>query len=640
MENKELNELNPTQNESVQSENNTETPETVVPALEESNPEPKVSIETEPLESTDDTAEETSEKVTDASEETFEEETESVEAENSAVPEIVKGLEDFEALVAKVNAIADGCDWQNGGYLIKEIKAAWALLPVPEGKTDAYKDLEKQLHTAEEAYFQRRTTHYAEMDKKRKENLEAKRSLLEKIEKLIERKKWMAQGELRSIQNKWEQIRYVPQEFIDELNEKYESLLEIFERNRVEFLVKKKEQEEQNLEGKLYIIDRLEHLIASITETVDDWAQLDHEFEELMKEWRKVGRVTAEKSDEVWNEFKRLKDEFFAKKLELNTEYRKELEANEKKKRSLIQKAQSLLKTDDLAEAAREINKLHKDWKEIGNVAPDKADELWNEFKAASDAFNNYKNEHLDEIKDQEKTNYDLKVKLCEKAEELAELEDWKQANQQFQKLMDEWKQIGPVPRRKTKKVWQRFKKAMDNFYARKRQQQKNIRSEEKSNLQKKRDLIEKVKALHEAEDAAAALAEVKQIQAEFNAIGFVPIKMKDKVYKMFKDACDVIYKRSREQYRGASTGYNSRSDKRDSFPKSQKLNKLKKQAEKLNETILNYADTKTFIKPNKKGLALRDEIDTKIAQLEQELNAINAEIEEIKADLELEKNQ
>lgn len=640
MENKELNELNPTQNETVQSENNSETPETVVPALEESDPELMVTTETEPTVSRNDTAEETSEKITDASEENLEVETESVEAENSASHEIVEGLGVFEALVAKVNAIADGRDWQNGGHLIKEIKAAWALLPVPEGKIDAYKELEKQLHTAEEVYFQRRTAHYAEMEKKRKENLEAKRSLLEKIEKLIERKKWMAQGELRSIQNKWEQIRYVPQEFVNELNEKYESLLEIFERNRVEFLVKKKEQEELNLEGKLYILDRLKHLIASITETVDDWDQLDHEFEELLKEWRKVGRVSAEKSDEVWKEFKRLKEEFYAKKLEFNTEYRKELEANEEKKRILIQKAQALLKTDDLAEAARQINKLHKDWKKIGNVAPDKADELWNEFKAASDAFNKYKNEHLDEIKNQEKANYELKVKLCEKAEELAELEDWKQANQQFQKLMDEWKQIGPVPRRKTKKVWQRFKKAMDNFYARKRQQQKIIRLEEKRNLQKKRELIEKVKALHEAEDVGAALAEVKKIQAEFNAIGFVPIKMKDKVYKMFKDACDVIYKRSREQYRGESAGYNSGSDKKDSFYKTQKLNKLKKQAEKLNETILNYADTKTFIKPNKKGLALRDEIDNKIAQLQQELNAINAEIEEVKADLGLEKNQ
>ncbi|TNE73181.1 DUF349 domain-containing protein [bacterium] len=547
---------------------------------------------------------------------------------------VVVDLSEFEDLVTKANAIADSHDWQNGGHNIKELKAQWAELTIPDGSLDQVKELEKQLSTAEEAFFQRRTAHYAEMDRKRKENYETKKSLLDKIEKLIERKKWMAQGELRAIQNKWEQVRHVPQEFVEELNTKYNSLLEAFEASRVDFLVKKKEQEELNLEGKLYVIDRIKKLVSGISEATNDWNNLDFQFEELMKDWKKVGRVTAEKADEIWNEFKNLKDEFYSKKLSTNDEYRKELEANEKKKRALIDKAVALKNSDDLAESAREINKLHKDWKEIGNVAPDKADELWNEFKTASDAFNEYKNEHLDEIKDQEKTNYDLKIKLCEKAEQLADHEDWKFANQQFQKLLDEWKQIGPVPRRKTKKIWQRFKKAMDNFYARKRQQLKEIRSDEKDNLQKKRDLIDKVKGLHEQEDAVAALAEVKELQAQFNAVGFVPIKMKDKIYKQFKEACDVIYKRSREQQKGHFSGEGADA-KKDAYNKSQKISKLKKQADKLNETILNYSDTKTFIKPNKKGLALRDEIDAKIAQLKSELQAINAEIESTKVELE-----
>lgn len=557
-------------------------------------------------------------------------------------------LPDFEEIVGKVEEIAKSNDWQNGGHTIKEFKAKWGELTVPEGGSASYKILEVRFNEAEQAFFARRSEHYTEMDKKRKDNYEIKKGLLDRIQKLIERKKWTAQGELRSIQNRWDQVKHVPQEFVEELNKQYQTLLDTFEASRVDFLVKRKEQEELNLEGKFYTIDRLKLLINSISSEKEmDWTQLDYQFEEIQKDWKKIGRIPAERTEELWNDFKAQKDIFYAKKLELNTTYKKEIESNERKKRALIARALELKDVEDLAEAAREINRLHKEWKDIGIVSPEKSEELWNEFKAASDTFNTYKNDHLDEIKDQEKENYDLKIKLCEDAEALSEEEDWKSASERFQKMLEQWKEIGPVPRRKTKKVWQRFKKAMDNFYARKRQHVKEIRSDEKDNLQKKRDLIDLVKSLHESEDPQAALNRVKEIQGEFNAIGYVPIKYKDKVYKQFKEVCDFVYKRARsvskEGGHSGNSDYSGNSGdsetRRDSFGKSQKLNKLRKQAERLNETILNYADTKTFIKPNKQGLALRDEIELKIIALQNELAELHKEIDALKAELDAPKN-
>lgn len=566
--------------------------------------------------------------------------------EESADSQSYFALPEFEEIVTKAEELAKSNDWQNGSQLFKELKSKWTELDVPEGGSESFKNLEVKFNLAEQTFFERRSQHYAEMDKKRKDNLEIKNGLLEKIEKLIERKKWAAQGELRAIQNRWEQVRHIPHDAVEELNKKYHSLLEVFETNRVEFLVKRKEQEELNLEGKFYTIDRLKMLINTIVPDKElDWTQLDYQFEEVQKDWKKIGRIPAEKTEELWNEFKSIKDLYYAKKLELNTSYKKEIESNERKKRALIARAIELKDIEDLAEAAREINRLHKEWKDIGIVSPEKSEELWNEFKAASDKFNSFKNDHLDEIKDQEKTNYDLKIKLCEDAEALSEEEDWKSASERFQKMLEDWKEIGPVPRRKTKKVWQRFKKAMDNFYARKRQHVKEIRSDEKDNLQKKRDLIELVKTLHEAENTQEAMAKVKEIQHEFNAIGFVPIKYKDKIYKQFKEVCDIVYKRSKSSSRSDSSFYEQSGNyadsetRRDFFGKSQKFNKLRKQAERLNETILNYSDTKTFIKPNKKGLALREEIELKIDALKSELAELNKEIAEMKTEMDSNKS-
>jgi len=571
---------------------------------------------------------------------------EQIDLEASSQELASHSLPGLSELVDKAKDIAASHDWQNGGHLLKELKAKWFELKneIPEGLGALYTTLETIFNEAEQSFFNRRKVHYEEMDKKRKDNLEIKKGLLEKIQKLIDRKKWTAQGELRSIQDRWEKIKHIPHEAAEELNTSFSTLIDTFEKQRVEFFVKRREQEELNLDGKLYVLDKLRSLVGSINEETDlDWEQLDHQFEEDQNSWRKIGRIPAEKSDEIWKEFKDLKDAFHEKKLSLNTVYRKEIEGNERKKRNLIERVEKLIEVEDLAEAAREINRLHKEWKDIGPVAPDKAEDLWNEFKNASDVFNNYKNEHTDEIKDQEKTNYDLKVKLCDEAEILAEEDDWKKAGVRFQEMLEEWRSIGPVPRRKTKKIWERFKKAMDNFYARKRQHQKDLRTEEKDNLQRKKDIVDLIIALENAEDMQAAFTKVKELQQEYQRIGYVPIKFKDKINKSYKEACDIFYKQLRSQSRSESSYTHSYSGntgndtgvKKENQSKIIQLQKLKRQAEKVNETILNYSDTKTFIKPNKKGLALRDEIDLKIATFQKEYDQLNKEIETLKQVME-----
>lgn len=568
---------------------------------------------------------------TDTDTEEVEESSEATEEDVAEDAEVTSELSTYNELLEKAEGIAQSEDWQYGSTIIKELKDKWN--EAEEVVSDAYDELFRRFQKAEQTYFDRRKQHYEEQNAERQRNLEKKRELLEEIRGIIENKQWGAKNKLRGLQRKWDRIRKIPNEFIEELQKDYDQLAKTFEDHRVEYLVEQKQKEELNYEGKLLIIDRMKALINELNSDTN-WKTADQNLEEFIKQWKKIGRVPKSKSFDINDTFNEVRNEFYQKRFEHDKNYRKELEKNENKFRKLLSRAEELTEMDDLAEAAREINRLHKEWKETGPVLEELSDELWNQFKAASDTFNSYKSEHMDELKEQEQENLDEKEALADKAEQLSDEEDWKQTSKAMQQLMEEWKKTGPVPRRKGKQVWKRFKKAMDHFYSRKRNHFKEIREEEKENLKKKKALINQVSELHDRDDAQEALNEVKKLQQQFKDIGYVPIKQKDKIYKQFREVCDVIYNRSRSE-KSVNISREDRADlDNDQIKQIKKrkaeINKLKKEAQELNDTILNYSDTKTFIKPNKKGMALRDELDEKINKLQADLDKINDKIDSL----------
>lgn len=552
--------------------------------------------------------------------------------------DVVDELAAFKALVDEVKDIAQSNDWQNGSYFINEKKDTWKELDPVAG--EAFVWLEEELKKAEELYYERRSAYYESQKEKRQKNLDRKRELLARLEKLVEEKKWTHSRDLSQIEKRWESIRQIPNEFAEELNEKYTNLRSVFEKNRVANLIEQTNQESLNLDGKLLVRDKFKAFIEGITEeSENDWKILDEKYEEFQKQWRKIGRVSKEKNFEINNEFNDLRDSYYNLKYDLNKAYKKQLDKNEAKLRKLIEQAKNLMESDDLAEAARDINRLHKEWKDAGSVIKKLSDELWSEFKAASDTFNEYKNEHIDDLKNQEQVNYELKEALVKKAEKLTESTDWKKTGREIQELLDEWKSIGPVPRRKGKKIWQQFKHTIDHFYANKRHHFKEIREQEKANLILKREIIEKAKLLIDLDDPNEAVNKLKNLQTEFNAVGFVPLKHKDKVYKQFKEVCDTVYGRARNQDRSNIPSDVSRTlnfeAKKVIQSKYNTINKLRKKAEQLKDQILNYSDTKTFIKPNKKGIKLIEELDDKIVSLQAELDKMNEEIDFLRNEID-----
>lgn len=552
----------------------------------------------------------------------------------------------YSHLVEKANELKTSTDWQYGTMEFENLRLKWG--EGPKVDDDQKRELYKSVAEAQDVFFQAKKEHYEKMNERRANNLVRREELLGKFKAIVEGEKWSAFNEVSSLQRKFDDIKPLPPE-AEGQNKQFTALMDTFNEHKIEYLVRVRQKEEENLFGKLAILDKLKAVTAKAGPQTTEWDALDNEVDVLASQWKKIGRVDKEKTDNLWEQYKTARDNYTAAKLEHNVKYRTELEKNIKIKTGLCEKAEELLEEKDLAVASKEMNILQKRWRNSGPVPRDQSEVIWERFKTAFDKFSEIRNANLDTIRDLEQKNYELKETLCEKAEELAKSDGDELSNRNtIEALFNEWNAIGPVSKRKTKKIWTRFKKAIDNLQKQRRNVFKQQRNEQKDNLAKKREIIEQIAGLAGAEDHDEALAKVKELQGSFADVGFVPIKQKDKVWKNYRDACDAFFNALRASGKGSGNegsggGHvpknrdGGASTNRNEYKQKQnELFRLKKECDKINDTILQYADTKTYIKPNKKGLVLIDEIQDKIDLAKVELNKKSEELETLRQELEI----
>jgi hypothetical protein len=557
-------------------------------------------------------------------------------------PSAASGEEQYYLdLVAKAEEYARLDDWAHVPQLFGLLYDSWN--EGPELGDQRKNELRNLVDAALQNFNQRKSEHYDHLKEKRQKNLDQRVSLLERLQKIVDQKRWQAAGEAASIRRKWDDLRQLPSGApVEEQNNAFNALMDTFDENRVDFLVRAREKEEENLIGKLVIMEKMGEVTAKAGPDTENWQQLDNEMEELTRQWRKIKHIPKEKEDEIWNRFKSVRDSYFLAKAEHDEAYKKELDKNIRIRQRLIRKAVALLEEKDLAKGVRTINRLHNEWKKTGPVPKELNDQLWEEFKTASDEFNKIKTENADLIREQESENYDRKVELCEKAEALSNADNWKTAADEMTQLLEQWKKIGPVPRKKNNTIWNRFRTAMDEFYKKRREYFKESRVDQKENLEKKKEIIGKILALAETEDADDAIGKVKPLQDEFKGIGFVPIKQKNSIWEEYKAALDKVYGKARSSHRGGGSDRGDRGDRggrvRHGVPDSgdrrsqQEIFRLRRECDELRDTINRYNDTMTYIKPNKKGLELRQEIQNSIDEAEKTLQEKQSKIEELSA--------
>lgn len=572
------------------------------------------------------------------------EEAASPEAEASAAGEDQEPEAYYKDLTEQAKKLSDEKNIKQAMAYYEELKSKWSA--GPELSEKAYYDLKDKFDAVSTELENRRLEHQKKQEERRQKNLAYREELLEKVQAIIDKQKWSAQGEMNKLTRKFENVKPLPQSGAEAQEERLKELTKIFDDNRVEYLVEVRQQEQDNLMGKLHILDKVDALIKEAGEETEDWNALDASLERMFKQWKKIGRVPKEKEGELWQRYHAARESFFEKRVDCDPEFKKQMDKNIEKRLSLIARAKELADSDSLAKAAREINQLHGEWKKLSNIPQAQHDELWSQFKEASDAFNKIRDANSEQIRKEEAENLEAKEALIAEAEALVEEEAWKGNAKKMEELFQRWKEIGPVPRRKSNPVWRRFRKLMDNFYKSRRKHFKEVRSEQQDNLKEKRAIVDKIKELAQAEDIEEALIEVKALQNTYKEIGFVPIKQKDKIWKQYREACDIFFGELRKRGNKAagkasasaskssggpsSSGGGSSSASAEEKQLSTDIFRLRKENDKLKSDILQYEDSKTYFKPNKKGQKLIDEIQGNIDEAEKKLSENESEIRKL----------
>jgi hypothetical protein len=566
---------------------------------------------------------------------TGEEKTESGDTDDETSPDKY-----YKELAEKAEQLIELTDWPYVSVEFGSIDTLWSEGPDP-GDLDI-STYRERIDKAKDTFETRKEVHFEEQRRIREENLEKKTKLLEELEKIVNDKNWTATREISRIKNKWDQIKPLPSGKAEELQNPFEKLIEEFDDHKVDRLVKKKQKEEENLIGKLVVLDKMDSLLKSLESENKDWKAAEHELEKLNKQWRKIGRVPIEKNQELWSRYHDIQDQFHQIRFKHDKKYRQEIEKFLSKKKKLIKEAEALVDDPDMAAAARRVNKLHRRWKKVGNLPQKEENELWDQFKAATDAFNDKKSENIDQLREQEDQNFEEKKKLIQQAEELQNSEDWDATHDKLQQLMKQWKEIGPVPKRKSGKIWKKFKGAMDVFYDRRRDHYKEVKEDRKENLEEKQEILNKLKALKDHENPVKAVDEAKPLQEEFKKAGYVPIKFKNKLWKEYRETCDVIYDRFRAAKSAANVvGKENVSDfTPDDIAEIQKKQKeaarLRKDINKTHGELIQMKESLSYFKPSGKGSSLLDEVHKKIETAENEIERKEEKLDEIEKEIDL----
>jgi len=296
-------------------------------------------------------------------------------------------------------------------------------------------------------------------------NYKQKLELIEKAEKLSEENEHWKETtqELKDMVEQWKSLGYVEKERNDELWTRMEAARnKFFERKRQHHEDQEKEML-QNLDLKMEIVEKAEKHAAS-----EEWKEATENFRQLMDQWKSVGRTMAEKNEELWNRFILAQNVFFERKRAHFEAIKLEQEANYALKIAIIEKAEAIKDSTDWNKTAQAYAALMEEWKSVGRVPLEKADELWNRFNEAKEVFFSNRRQHQEVMRITLEDNYAQKLGLLKRAEELKHSNQWREATEEINELMNEWKKIGPVPREHVNTVWEQFIGARKFFFERK----------------------------------------------------------------------------------------------------------------------------------------------------------------------------
>ena len=501
---------------------------------------------------------------------------------------------------------------------------------LPEAFTSPKDEFEQQFKEIMGSIKEKLNALKAEEEQEKLNNLEKKLAIIERIKELAESPEDTnkAYNEFKKLQTEWNEIKNIPVAKVNEVWKSYQLHCEKFY-DLIKLNNEFREYDfKKNLEIKIHLCEAAEKLAEE-----EDVISAFHQLQKLHQEFREAGPVAKEQREEIWNRFK-------AASTIINRRHQQHFEGiKEKEQRNLDEKTviceivegmeyDKMTTFQDWHDKTEEILALQAKWKTIG-FAPQKVNtKIFERFRAACDDFFRRKAEHFKTLKGNMNENLEKKKQMCEKAESLKDSTDWKTPADILTKLQKEWKETGPVAKKYSEALWKRFITACDYFFEQKSKGEAEHRTVEQENLEKKKAIIEKLELINqEAAPSEKAGNTIRSLMKEWNSIGHVPFKEKDKIYKQYRALVDAFFnKLNMSASKKKLSNFKSSLSKETNMYRERE--KLVRTYENLKNEIKTYENNIGFLtSSSKKGNSLVTEMNRRIEKLKADLELITQKI-------------
>jgi DNA repair exonuclease SbcCD ATPase subunit len=486
---------------------------------------------------------------------------------------------------------------------------------------------------------EKRAKIFLEQERLKQENLKKKLDIIEKIKAMATSPEEANKSyqDFKKLQQEWKEIKLVPAEKANELWRNYQLYVEQY----YDLLKLNNEAREydfkKNLEIKTHLCEAAEKLADE-----SDVISAFHQLQKLHQEYRETGPVAKELREDMWARFKAASTVINKRHQQHFEELRSKEEENLEKKTALCEKVEEIAKEEvknagDWDKKTKEIIAIQAEWKTIG-FAPQKMNvKIFERFRSACDDFFGKKAEFFKDLKQKFAENAEKKKALVEQAQALQDSTDWKATSDKLVALQKEWKTIGMVPKKLGDKLWNDFLTACNHFFDARNNANAGTRTEERANLEKKRDIIAQLKKL--ADDAEDDIQEkVRELVEQYNAVGHVPFKEKDNVYKEYHDILGRLYKElnittARRRLDKFKSNLKNVAEKGVDALDNERA-RLMRRYEQLKQEIQTYENNMGFLNASsKKGNSLIDEMNRKVQKLKDDMNLVREKIKAIDAE-------
>ncbi|MCF6366322.1 MAG: DUF349 domain-containing protein [Bacteroidales bacterium] len=502
---------------------------------------------------------------------------------------------------------------------------------VKDEKENEFKDLFQK-------FIDKQETWERKLNDEKKNNLELKYKVIKEIEELINKPETFNKtfNHFRELQKKWNAIGLVPKNDVKVLFDEYNKNVQKF----YDYLEVNKELREldfkKNFDAKIKLCEQAEELLLE-----SNYSKAKKELQNLHKKWKETGSVSNENREDIWSRFQAATIKINEKFSEYIEEIKVQQEKNLESKQFLVSKADEYAIGEytnhkEWKDASNQVVELQKLWKKIGYVPKEHNNEIYKQFKTACDKFFVRIREFYSESEKHKDDNYQKKLDLCVQAESLQDSNEWNNTSEIYKQIQNDWKTIGPVPKKYSDEIWTRFRKACNNFFDRKKEYFKSKKANEKENLFLKKEIIKEIEEFNFSDNQIEDLKSLKEFQNRFLEIGYVPFDSKDEIYKQYHNAIDTQLGKlniSKEKQRELKFNENLEIIKKS--PGSDRLaykeiSRLQNQIDKLNDDIRIWENNIGFFSGSKESDSLIKNIHDKIETAKDKVSMMKKNIEEL----------